>query len=253
MTATRMSTTAYLPQFLRYMSGFPSPDKVLQALASGPLARHGMVGGFLWILVDGSHLVSVGSIGWPMDLEERYSVIPIGLDLPAARAAREDTVTIDESEGFGSQYVGSIDEEYLDGHFAAKRISSVVNVPMRHARAVVGCFGFVTDRPWEVTEESTALLDALSSTLGLWATHPRSGVLSGPISLTQRDWSLAFTPRQKEVLALVGEGRSNSQIAHQLHVSVSSVKQDVQHVMRALRTHSRNSAYERAQRLKLLN
>lgn len=253
MTATRMTTAAYLPQFLRYMSSFPTPDKVLRALASGPLARHGMVGGFLWILVDGSHLVSVGCIGWPMDLEERYSVVPIGLDLPAANAAREDSTTIDVADGFGRQYVGSIDEEYLDEHFAAKDVSSIVNIPLRQARSVVGCFGFVTDRPWEVTEESTALLEALSSTLGLWATHPRAGVVSGPMSLTQRDWSLAFTPRQKEVLALVGEGRSNSQIAHQLHVSVSSVKQDVQHMMRALRTHSRDSAHERAQRLKLLD
>lgn len=253
MTASRSATVAHLPQFLRYLSGLPAPEKALEALAAGPLARYRMVGGFIWVLVDGSHLVSVGSIGWPMDLEERYSVIPIGLDLPAARAPREDTITIDVAEGFGSQYVGSIDDEYLEGHFAAKDVRSVVNVPIRHARSVVGCFGFVTDERWVESPESTTLLEALSSTLGLWATHPGSGVLSGPINLTQRDWSLAFTPRQKEVLTLAGKGRSNSQIAHQLHVSVSSVKQDVQHMMRALRTHSRDSAYERAQRLKLLD
>ena len=253
MTVTRSATVGHLPQFLRYLSGFPPPEKVLEALAAGPLARQRMVGGFLWILVDGSHLVSVGCIGWPIDLEERYSVIPIGLDLPAARAPRENEITVDGGDGFGSQYVGSIDEEYLDGHFTAKGVKSVVNLPLRHARSVVGCFGFVTDETWEVTDESTALLESLSSTLGLWATHPKSGVLGGSVNLTQRDWSLAFTERQKQVLALVGQGRSNSQIALQLHVSVSSVKQDVQHMMRALRTHSRDSAFERAQRLKLLD
>lgn len=254
MTVTpRASSVGYLPQFLRYLGTFPSPENTLHSLASGCLARQRMVGGFIWVLVEGSHLVSVGSIGWPRDLVERYSVVPIGLDLPAARATREDVITIDGAEGFGSQYVGSIDEEYLDGHFAAKEVASVVNTPMRHNRSVVGCFGFVTDQPWEDDEESRALLEALSSALGLWATHPSSGVLSGQVTMTQRDWSLAFTPRQKEVLTLVGQGRSNSQIALTLHVSVSSVKQDVQHAMRALRTHSRDSAFERARSLQLLD
>lgn len=252
-TPTRPVAVGNLPQFLRYLGTFPSPEGVLGALASGCLARFRMVGGFIWILVDGTHLVSVGCIGWPLDLEERYSVIPIGIDLPAARAPREDRILIDEAVGFGAQYVGSIDEDYLDDHFAAKDVRTVVNVPIRHARSVVGCFGFVTDTPWTPSDDSTHLLESLSSALGLWATHPRSGILSGPITVAQRDWSLAFTPRQKQVLAMIGEGQSNSQIAQQLHVSLSSVKQDVQHMMRALRTHSRDSALERAVRLNLVD
>lgn len=254
MTASsRSASVGHLPQFLRYLSTFPSPVNVLESLASGCLARYRMVGGFIWILVDSGHLVSVGCIGWPRDLEERYSVIPIGLDLPAARCARVDLKQIDEADGFGSRFVGSIDEEYLDQHFDAKDVRAVVNIPIRYSRSVIGTFGFVTDQPWPATEESEALLDSLSAALGLWATHPNSGVTSGPLAATQREWSLAFTPRQKEVLELIGSGRSNSQIAQQLHVSVSSVKQDVQHVMRALRTHSRDSAYERAVHLKLLD
>lgn len=249
----RTASLGFLPQFIRYLSTYPGPHDVLQALASGPLATARMNGGFLWILVDGNSLVSVGSIGWPRDLEERYSVIPIGLDLPAALAPREDRITLDGAEGFGTQYVGSIDEAYLDEHFAAKKVHSVINVPLRQARSVVGCFGFVTETPWHESEESDALLNALASALGLWATSPASGVLSGPLSASQREWSLAFTDRQKQVMGLVAEGHSNSQIARRLHVSLSSVKQDVQHVMRALRTHSRETALSRAQQLHLLD
>ncbi len=255
-TATRHSpsdSAGHLPAFVRYLSSHPTAEDVLQALASGPLVNMGMTAGSLWVLVDGVSLASVGHAGWPPDLVDRYSVIPLSLDVPPAHAAREDSIRIDMAEGFGHRFVDSIDEGYLDDELAALATESVINVPLRHAHSVVGCLGFVTREVWPDTEDAQALLTSLSYALGLWLTHPRSGILESSLTVIQREWSLAFTPRQKQVLNLVGAGHSTSQIAQQLHVSVSSVKQDMQHAMRALRTHSRISAYERAKRLNLLN
>jgi DNA-binding NarL/FixJ family response regulator len=87
----------------------------------------------------------------------------------------------------------------------------------------------------------------------MWATHPRSAALDSPAPIGPREWSLAFTPRQKQVLRLAGEGLSNTEIAQRLMVSTSSVKQDLQQAMRALRTHSRQGAYDRAKGLGLLS
>jgi len=246
-------SAGYLPVFLRYLNTYPSAEDILQALASGPLFNMGMTAGSLWVLVDGASLASIGHAGWPPDLIDRYSVIPLSLDVPPAHAVRDDKIRIDQAAGFGRRFVDALDEGYLDDELAALATESVINVPLRHSHSVVGCLGFVTREVWPDTEDAGALLTSLSYALGLWLTHPRSRIVESSLTSQQREWSLAFSPRQKQVLTLVGAGHSNSQIARQLHVSVSSVKQDMQHAMRALRTHSRDSAYERAKRLTLLD
>lgn len=241
-----------LPQFIRYASAYPDPKSLLMALRSGPLARRGMLAGTIWILVDGTHLMSIAWIGWGRDVVERYSIIPLELDLPAVHAVLEDRATIDAAGDFGELYMSSIDGEFLGTRFTDLGVASVINTPLRHAGMVVGDLGFVTSHPWSDDDEGSSLLDTLSHLLGLWATHPRSSALDTLTPMSQREWSLAFTARQKQVLRLVGEGLSNTDIARRLMVSNSSVKQDLQHAMRALRTHNRQGAHDRARELGLL-
>ncbi|HAN70896.1 MAG TPA: hypothetical protein DCQ36_04810 [Actinobacteria bacterium] len=242
-----------LPQFIRYTSTYPDPSALVSALRSGPLARRGMLAGFLWALVDGTHLVSIGNVGWSREMIDRYSVIPLELDLPVVRCVIDNEASIDPAVPFGRTYLSAIDDHFLGEQFESLGAVSTVSVPLRHAGIVVGALGLVTAREWEAGDESRALLDALSSLLGMWATHPRSAALDSPAPIGPREWSLAFTPRQKQVLRLAGEGLSNTEIAQRLMVSTSSVKQDLQQAMRALRTHSRQGAYDRAKGLGLLS
>ena len=51
-----------------------------------------------------------------------------------------------------------------------------------------------------------------------------------------------LTPRQSEVLHLLGSGSSTEQIAHMLHLSRETVRNHVRHVLRALGAHSRLEA-----------
>lgn len=64
-------------------------------------------------------------------------------------------------------------------------------------------------------------LEALSDALALWAS---SEDLPTPTP-TQESWSV--TPRQREIIALVSEGETNTQISERLHVSVATVKSDL--------------------------
>lgn len=242
-----------LPQFIRYTSTYPEPSALITALRSGPLARRSMLAGFLWALVDGTHLVSIGHVGWSREMIDRYSIIPLELDLPVVRCVVGDVATIDLTVPFGRTYLSAIDDHFLGQQFESLGAVSIVNIPLRHAGIVVGALGLVTAREWESDVESERLLDALSSLLGLWATHPRSSALDSSTPIGPREWSLAFTPRQKDVLRLAGEGLSNTDIAQRLLVSTSSVKQDLQQAMRALRTHSRQGAFDRARDLGLLS
>jgi DNA-binding NarL/FixJ family response regulator len=58
-----------------------------------------------------------------------------------------------------------------------------------------------------------------------------------------------LTPRQAEVLHLLEDGRSTSQIAVELHLSQETVRNHVRHLLRALGVNSRLEAVAAARRL----
>jgi PAS domain S-box-containing protein len=62
-----------------------------------------------------------------------------------------------------------------------------------------------------------------------------------------------LTPRQGEVLRLLSRGRSTSEIARELHLSVETVRNHVRHLLRALGVHSRLEAVAVARRDHLLS
>ena len=63
----------------------------------------------------------------------------------------------------------------------------------------------------------------------------------------------ALTPRQTEVLRLLAEGASTSQIAAALHLSRETVRNHIRHILRALEAHSRLEALAIARRAGLLD
>ena len=81
-------------------------------------------------------------------------------------------------------------------------------VPLRQGGRLYGVFGLVT----EVVDEPPP------------APHPH------------------LTPRQREILRLLEHGRSTSQIAAELHLSIETVRNHIRHLMQALGVHSRLEA-----------
>jgi DNA-binding NarL/FixJ family response regulator len=51
-----------------------------------------------------------------------------------------------------------------------------------------------------------------------------------------------LTPRQAEILRLLERGHSTNQIAHELHLSLETVRNHIRHLLRALGVHSRLEA-----------
>jgi PAS domain S-box-containing protein len=99
-----------------------------------------------------------------------------------------------------------------DGRRIPLEISSV---PLRDGDRVVGVFGLLSS-PLEEEEHGEP--------------HPH------------------LTPRQAEVLRLLGQGRSTKQIAAELHLSPETVRNHVRHVFRALGVNSRLEAVAVARR-----
>jgi PAS domain S-box-containing protein len=63
----------------------------------------------------------------------------------------------------------------------------------------------------------------------------------------------ALTPRQAQVLRLLAEGASTTQIEEMLHISRETVRNHVRHILRALGAHSRLEAVAMARRAGLLD
>jgi PAS domain S-box-containing protein len=92
-----------------------------------------------------------------------------------------------------------------DGERVSVEVSAV---PLREGGHVIGVFGLVKD----IERDEPP------------APHP------------------SLTPRQAQVLHLLEHGRSTQQIAHELHLSIDTVRNHIRHLMRALNAHSRLEA-----------
>ena len=107
----------------------------------------------------------------------------------------------------GSASVTDASVAIVDAH-GSRMAVEVSSVPVFHDEHVVGVFGQVSD----VIEEPHE--------------HP----------------DLNLTPRQAQVLELLERGRSTTQIAEELHLSVETVRNHIRHVLRATGAHSRLEA-----------
>jgi DNA-binding CsgD family transcriptional regulator len=73
----------------------------------------------------------------------------------------------------------------------------------------------------------------------------------GPPPLAAVD-SVRLTPRQNEVLQLLGQGASTEDIASMFHLSKETVRNHIRHILLRLGAHSRLEAVARAHELGLL-
>ena len=89
---------------------------------------------------------------------------------------------------------------------------------------------------------------ALSATLPSDAATPVGNAATSERAAAAID-SLALTPRQKEVLALMFRGQSNKLIARELNLSVDTIKDHVTGVLRSLKVDSRTEAAAAVSRL----
>jgi PAS domain S-box-containing protein len=95
----------------------------------------------------------------------------------------------------------------------------VCSVPLRSGHRLVGVFGQIPHHSAEVAPPP----------------HPH------------------LTPRQAEILRHLEHGRSTSQIARELHLSVETVRNHIKHLLRALGVNSRLEAVALARRQTALN
>ena len=245
-------STFALPQFLRFLSSLPRPDDVARALHLGPLATF-QTGAVSMVRITGESLELVGTHGYEQAEVDRYSVVPLSVPTPFSRSVQQGEVLIDELEDVLTTFESlQMDEELWSGFIERFGPGQVINSPIIVQGTVIGAFGGLTSAKRAWSSLDFALLDGLAAALGLWMTHPDSPVPPPDRFAQQFEGSLHITDRQLAILHLVESGRSNTAIAMTLGYSVSTVKQELQRVMRGLRVSDRLQAAARARSLGLL-
>lgn len=161
-----------------------------------------------------------------------------------------DLVLIDVTQGIDLYDVRSLAADYPAVALVALGLTEQRQEVIRCGRA--GFTGYVA-RETPLDHLCDALTDAMAGRLACSA-EISGGLLralyqmqdkpvAAPDAITAADPSL--TRREAEVLHLIGEARSNKEIARELNISVATVKHHVHNVLEKLHLHGRAQAMRR--------
>ena len=250
--ANQSSSAFGLPQFLRFLASLPEPDDVARALLLGPMATFDAGAVSLTRVVGGS-LELHGTCGYTQGEIDGYWRVPLTVPTPFSRCVREGEVIIDEIEEVTTHFeVLQVDEPLWQGFMDRFGIGQVISAPIILQGTAIGAFGGITRSKRSWSSLDFAVLDGISSALGLWMTHPDSPSPRTDRLRRQDPGLLHLTERQQQILRLVETGKSNSSIALALGFSASTIKQELQRVMRSTGVSDRMQAVARARSLGLL-
>jgi len=239
-----------LNQFLRYANTVPDVAHLVPALHHGPLASIDVVATSLLRFVSPDTLEIVESAGLPPEFLDRYRQLPVTADLTTPQAVRERVIRTSDIGSVPQHTLGRVDHDEFRTLIFTLKARSFVGVPVLHRGEPIAALSISSSQPAAAVRQHFPLLAAVASIVSLWLRHPDTH-LPPPLA-TVPEQSLALSPRQRQVLLLVGEGATVEQAAVALGFSPSTIKQDLRRAMRATRTSDRAEALERARTFGLL-
>lgn len=166
------------------------------------------------------------------------------------RASDADLVLIDVTQGIDLYDVRSLAAEHPDVALVALGLTEQRQDVIRCGRA--GFTGYVA-RETPIEALCDALADVVAGRLACSA-EISSGLLRALFEMEDRpapapahrgDIDPTLTRREAEVLHLIGEARSNKEIARELCISLATVKHHVHNVLEKLHLHGRAQAMRR--------
>jgi len=247
---------AALIGFLDLLAQGPEPKDVAAALARGPLVAYQPATSFIAVR-DCEFLHGIGAFGFTSHFHARYQAFPLSYDWPASRAVvRNEIIDVSIATMFAEYPTLAVDRALWEPVFADRNGDDgrLVAVPIVYRGVVTGVFGFVAFAPDGPALSDATFLLGTAGALALWLESSNLAetrlVREDPLT---RELPLFLHERQRKILRLVGDGKSNRAIAHHLGYSISTVKLDLNRAMRMLRVSDRFQAAEQARELGFLD
>lgn len=236
---------APLSDFLRTLIDDPDGDTVATAVRRSLLGQFGCHMLSIYVVSPDETLFTLeGSSGLDPDSIELYATFPADIELPGPVAYRTGTPVFTS--------VARVSEDYplTDPYARGRSIEAeIAMVPLRFAGGPIGFLGSEFTSSVEKSWELRGALGLATSAVSLWAALRQARQQGQPAPAPRRlDRALVITERQRQIIALVREGRTNTQIARRLGFSVSTVKADLVSLTSAFGAHGRQDLAVRAAR-----
>ena len=235
--------------FLRLATTNPEPDVLLKALVHGPLAAYGTFAVSVYVPDDaGEALQLLGQSGFGPSLAT-YADVPLTIDFPIVRAYLSGEAMVTPAR----DSVGKVLAEAAMGAVLADlgrgfdEVTTIA-VPFQYQGVSIGAGAWLCTHqgPWTWNDYSyvdgTAAIVALWLKLREYAHQLDAGGMSGRLASRPH----LLTERQRTVLALIRDGKSNAAIAASLGYSISTVKNDVQALFTVLGANRRRELVRKA-------
>lgn len=243
---TRLDARYPITPLLRSLAAFPSPEVVAKSVVRGPAGALGATTGSVWRRTD-DELVAVSHHGLPDGVEDRYAVIPLRLQMPVAEAVSQNRIVAMALDAMIRDYPAvAMDADPWESSTDEADACYAVFSPICLEGLPIGGLALLCADRTSLDADDYTLIEGITAALALWLSHPGSRALPLQPRSGAALSSLTLTERQQQILRLVEEGRSNTQIAMQLGYSESTVKQELQRLLRLLRAGDRMAAVARA-------
>lgn len=245
-----------LGDLLHLLAEYPSPQVTLRAIVQGPLQELGAWAGLMWIEREG-YLEAVAGHNAGAVFDGLYARIAVDADMPVPLCFRESEVIVTDVRSMGTVFPPLAPHQDTWNDFVPDgSICTLVQIPMVSRGVSLGVVGVACTEAFDLDTLTISFLDGIGAALGLWVTHPSTRLVhDGPSLMNgQQDTPVApLSQRQQQIVRLVHQGRSNGAIAVELGCSVSTVKQEIQRIQRAVQASDRAEAAARAIALGLLS
>ncbi len=229
--------------FFRLLADAPDGDTVAHSLCFGLLAPYQAELVTIHMADERRESLDlVGQWGLERELAHLYARMPVDLPSPTADVLSSGAELFVSFRQVAAEY--PIMAAYLKAHPSQAR-SQAAYLPLRHRGVPVGVLGLRFHQPVQRTWQLRQVLDAALSGITLWGVAHASAA-RGTAEGRRRQRELRISDRQRQVLALVREGRTNADIARRLGYSEVTIKADLTALYKLLGAKGREELVERA-------
>lgn len=245
------STVEAFVALLEVLNQDPSADTVIASLVNGFLAPYRVQRASIHLSVPPENKIhTIGSFGLPDPANERFSVLDPDVNLPVPYVLRTNRLLHVSAEELFSRFP-TLQSDFGDDHVFQDATRQIAFLPISVAECPIAVFGFVGSDFDSTRHSDLIAIQGLTAALSLWLGRVRDRLMA---SLTSSGavGTLALTARQRAILDLLTQHRTNGEMAAALGCSRSTVKYDLQRIMFALGVRTRGEVLQRATALGLM-